>query len=99
MNRIELISFVVRHALALVFLVAAVGKLRDREGTRRATADLGVPRRLVPTVALALPVAELVVAAGLALASTSGPTTAASVVSPWMPCTVDAYASCRWSSA
>lgn len=74
MNRIELISFVVRHALALVFLVAAVGKLRDREGTRRATADLGVPRRLVPTVALALPVAELVVAAGLALASTSGPT-------------------------
>jgi len=49
--------------LALVFFVAAVAKLRDRPGTARAFAGLGLPAR----AAIAAPVMELVLVAGLVL--------------------------------
>src|SRR5919202_1674410 len=52
-----------RLLLAAVFLVAAVGKLADRRGSRQTLADFGVPNALVAPAALALPVVELAIAA------------------------------------
>lgn len=54
-----------RALLATVFAVSGAAKLRDRTGTLEAVAAFGVPARLVPAVAAALPPAELVVAASL----------------------------------
>lgn len=48
-----------RVGLALVFLVAAVGKLTDRAGTRQAVEAFGVPDTLAGPVAALLPLAEL----------------------------------------
>jgi peroxiredoxin len=54
-----------RLGLMAVFGIAAIGKLADRVGTRRAVAGFGVPETLVGTVALGLPVAELLIAGAL----------------------------------
>ncbi len=54
-----------RFLLAAVFLVAAVGKLLDRPGSRRAFVEFGVPERLSWPLAVALPAAELTVALAL----------------------------------
>lgn len=54
---------VVRAALAAVFAAAALGKLADRPGSRRAAHEFGVPAKLTGVVALGLPLAELAVAA------------------------------------
>jgi methylamine dehydrogenase accessory protein MauD len=54
-----------RLLLAVVFATAAVAKLFDRPGSRRALADFGVPERVVPVVAFLLPLCELGVAAAL----------------------------------
>ncbi len=54
-----------RLGLAAAFGIAGIGKLADREGTRRAVADFGVPDVLVGAVALGLPVVELLIAAAL----------------------------------
>ncbi len=54
-----------RLLLALVFMVAGVAKLADREGSRRALADFGVPTPLATPLAVLLPLAELAVAAAL----------------------------------
>jgi peroxiredoxin/uncharacterized membrane protein YphA (DoxX/SURF4 family) len=54
-----------RLLLAAVFAVAGIAKLADRDGTRRAVRDFGVPSALAPALAFLLPVAELAVAAGL----------------------------------
>jgi len=51
--------------LASVFLVAGVAKLADREGSRRALADFGVPAPLATPLGVLLPLAELAVAAVL----------------------------------
>lgn len=51
-----------RALLVLVFVVAAIGKLVDRAGARRALADFRVPRRLVRSIGWLLPLAELSVA-------------------------------------
>ena len=51
--------------LAAVFAVAGVAKLADLAGTRRAIGEFGAPARLVPTLAVALPLAELGIAAAL----------------------------------
>lgn len=55
----------VRLLLAGVFGLSAWGKFADLSGARKSVGDFGIPIRLVPTVAWALPVAEVVVAAGL----------------------------------
>ena len=51
--------------LALVFTVAAVGKLADQPGTRVALERFGLPHRLAAVFAPMLPVAELLTAAAL----------------------------------
>ncbi|WP_067825882.1 MauE/DoxX family redox-associated membrane protein [Nocardia inohanensis] len=55
----------VRLLLAAVFGLSASGKFADLPGTRKSVGEFGVPIRLVPTVAWALPVAEAATAAGL----------------------------------
>jgi thiol-disulfide isomerase/thioredoxin len=57
------ISVVLRLALAGVFALAGATKLRNRPGTERAAVDFGARPRLAPFLAVALPVAELTLAA------------------------------------
>jgi thiol-disulfide isomerase/thioredoxin len=54
-----------RLLLAAVFVVAGVAKLVDREGSRQAVADFGVPAVLAAPLGILLPLAELAVAAAL----------------------------------
>src|SRR3954451_5313287 len=58
-------ALVARLVLAGVFIVAGVGKLLDRGGSRRALRDFGVPEPLTRFGATALPLAELATAAAL----------------------------------
>jgi hypothetical protein len=58
--------------LAAVFAVAAVGKLRNLRGSREAATAFGLPPRLAAAAGIALPVAELAVAAGLAVDPAAG---------------------------
>jgi peroxiredoxin/membrane associated rhomboid family serine protease len=60
-----------RLLLALVFAVAGVAKLADREGSRQAIVDFGVPSALVAPLGLLLPLAELAIATTLLPASTA----------------------------
>src|SRR3712207_3341827 len=60
-----------RLLLAAVFVVAGIAKLADREGSRRAIVDFGVPSALAAPLGLLLPLGELVVAAALLPASTT----------------------------
>jgi peroxiredoxin len=68
---IAVMAVLARLLLALVFAVAGTSKLVDRAGTRTALRDFGVPQLLLPSVALALPLVELVVAALLIPAPTA----------------------------
>jgi thiol-disulfide isomerase/thioredoxin len=54
-----------RLLLAAVFVVAGVAKLADREGSRRAVTDFGVPAALAAPLGILLPLAELAMAAAL----------------------------------
>ena len=56
-----------RVALAAVFVVSAVAKLRDRPGSREAVVAFGVPGALVGTIAAGLPISELACAVLLVL--------------------------------
>lgn len=60
-----------RVALALVFAVAAVGKLSDREAFRGTIEQFGLPRRAARPAAWALPITELVIALGLLFITTA----------------------------
>ncbi|MFN0154383.1 MAG: MauE/DoxX family redox-associated membrane protein [Gaiella sp.] len=62
---------VARLILAGVFAVAAITKLVDREGTRKAVAAFGAPARIAAALAIVLPLAELAVAALLLPSSTA----------------------------
>lgn len=55
----------VRCLLAAVFLIAAIGKLLDVAGSRRALQEFGVPDRATRFGGVALPVAELAVGVAL----------------------------------
>jgi thiol-disulfide isomerase/thioredoxin len=68
---VEVALFLARLLLAVVFAVAGIAKLADREGTRRALTGFGVPGRLAVPGAIALPVAELAVAVLMLPASTA----------------------------
>ncbi len=57
--------------LALVFAVAGAAKLSDRQGSRQAIVDFGVPSAIAAPLGLVLPLAELAVAATLLPASTA----------------------------
>lgn len=67
----QTVLIVLRLGLAGVFATAGVGKLLDREGSRDALVDFGVPQEAARIGAIALPVAELVVTAGLVLRPTA----------------------------
>jgi hypothetical protein len=56
---------VARLLLAALFAVAAVAKLADLDGARRAAREFGVRARLVPAVALLVPITESAIAFGL----------------------------------
>src|SRR5215208_605593 len=55
----------------VIFAVAGVAKLADREGSRQAIVDFGVPSALAAPLGLLLPLAELAVGATLLPASTA----------------------------
>lgn len=65
-----LVSFL-QLCLAAVFAVAGCAKLADRAGFRAALESFRLPRRLVPVAAIAVPPAELAVAAALLFAPTA----------------------------
>jgi peroxiredoxin/uncharacterized membrane protein YphA (DoxX/SURF4 family) len=50
-----------RLLLAAIFIAAAVTKALDRDGSRKALADFGLPNGLIPAAATVLPFLELVV--------------------------------------
>src|SRR5262245_18134513 len=56
---------IARVVLAAVFLTAGLAKLADREGSRQAMRDFGVPAPLAGPLGTLLPVVELAVAAAL----------------------------------
>ena len=56
---------VARLLLTGVFAMAALAKLVDRAGSRRALIDFGVPAALAPPLAVLLPLAEFAIAAAL----------------------------------
>ena len=60
-----------RLGLAAVFALAAVGKLADRPGARMAAVDFGAPQALAGPIAIALPLAEFVIAGLLVAADTA----------------------------
>ncbi len=62
---------VLRLGLAAIFATAGVGKLLDRSGSQQALLDFGLPARWGPSGAVALPVAELLVALGLIIQPTA----------------------------
>ena len=61
---------IARLLVAAVFILAGVAKLADRQGSRQAIIDFGVPSALAAPLGL-LPLAELAVAATLLPASTA----------------------------
>lgn len=67
-----IITVLLRLALAAIFGAAGVTKLSDQPGTRVAVKNFGTPERVAPIVAILLPIAELVIAAGFLFATTAG---------------------------
>jgi peroxiredoxin len=65
------ILLLVRVALAAVFAAAGYFKLADRTGTRQTLSELRVPFSLTGALAVAIPVAELAIAAALIPISTA----------------------------
>ncbi|HEV7475593.1 MAG TPA: MauE/DoxX family redox-associated membrane protein [Pyrinomonadaceae bacterium] len=66
-----LITVLIRIALSAVFGAAGVTKLLDQPGTREAARNFGAPASLAPALSIALPVAELAIAAGLLFVGTT----------------------------
>src|SRR5215213_1038818 len=62
---------IARLLVAAVFIVAGAVKLADRQGSRQAIVDFGVPSAIAAPLGLLLPLAELAVAATLLPASTA----------------------------
>lgn len=62
---------VARLLLALVFVVAGLAKLADRQGSRQAIVDFGLPPSLATPLGVLLPLAELAVAVALILVYTA----------------------------
>jgi len=68
---LSLLTLVVRIGLAAIFGIAAVGKLVDRRGTREAAVALGAPRWTARGLAITMPVAEIALAVGLIIPTTT----------------------------
>ena len=56
---------IARLLLALVFILAGVGKFADRKGSRQALIDFGVPAVFASPLGNLLPLAELGIGAAL----------------------------------
>jgi uncharacterized membrane protein YphA (DoxX/SURF4 family) len=54
-----------RLALTSIFIIAGIAKIADRNGSQQTLVDFGVPRRIAPALAIALPLAELAIALAL----------------------------------
>ncbi|MGI8849601.1 MAG: MauE/DoxX family redox-associated membrane protein [Pyrinomonadaceae bacterium] len=67
----EIILLLIRIILFGIFGVAGVGKLLDLEGSEKAVKDFGAPAELAKTLAIALPLAEIVFAVCLLFVETS----------------------------
>jgi peroxiredoxin len=67
----EIILPIAYLLLIVVFLLAGIGKLIDRAGTRQAVIDFGTPLVLVKPVAFLLPLTELVIAVSLIFVNTA----------------------------
>jgi peroxiredoxin len=67
----DIVLLLARLLLAAVFVVAGIAKLTDREGSRRAVANFGVPTALAAPLGILLPLAELAVAVALIPTSTA----------------------------
>jgi thiol-disulfide isomerase/thioredoxin len=63
-----LIAVASKCLLSLIFIIAAIGKLADLPGSRRAVRGFGVPQGLAGAIGTALPVVELAVGLGLLFA-------------------------------
>jgi peroxiredoxin len=68
---VPLLLLALRLLLAGVFLVAAIGKLLDRAGSRRAFVEFGLPERVAAPLTILLPAAELAIAVALVLPATA----------------------------
>jgi peroxiredoxin len=77
---VDLVLLLVRLGLAAVFVVAAVGKLSDRDGFRDAIEQFGVSARLSAAVGWGVPIAELAIAAGLVVVGSAAWAAVAAVV-------------------
>ena len=64
-GRMDVVLLGARMVLAAVLLAAALGKLSDLAGARRALTDFGVPPGIARVAGPVLPAAELAVAVGL----------------------------------
>jgi thiol-disulfide isomerase/thioredoxin len=62
MTMLEVLLSLGRLLLVAVFVVAAATKLLDRDGTRHAMGEFGVPQTLAGPLAILLPITELAVA-------------------------------------
>ena len=67
----HLITVLLRIALSAIFGIAGVTKLTDPRGTREAVKNFGAPEPLAPALAIALPIVELAIAAGLLFNNTA----------------------------
>ncbi|CAN5591137.1 hypothetical protein BH18ACI1_BH18ACI1_21880 [soil metagenome] len=67
----EIILLLIRIFLAAIFTLAGIGKLLDLEGSEKAVKDFGVPKDLAKPFAVALPIAELIIAVLLLPVSTA----------------------------
>lgn len=61
----DVLALIGRFALAAAFVMAALGKLSDRDGSRRAVQRFGVPAAFAGGVGVGLPLVELAIAGGL----------------------------------
>jgi uncharacterized membrane protein YphA (DoxX/SURF4 family)/peroxiredoxin len=62
---VSVIALAARLIVAAVLAIAATAKLADRDGSRRAAREFGVPESLAEPFSLLLPLAELAIAAAL----------------------------------
>jgi thiol-disulfide isomerase/thioredoxin len=67
----EIILLIVRLFLAVIFVLAGIGKLLDLEGSEKAVKDFGVPEVLAKPFSIILPIAEISLAILLLFVETS----------------------------
>jgi uncharacterized membrane protein YphA (DoxX/SURF4 family) len=85
---VELLWLIARCILAVVLVTAAVGKLADRPGSRRALEAFRIPSHLAGVASLALPIVEVGLAAGLLVNGTATRAAVGSLILLLMFCAV-----------